>query len=131
MNKGLMTYKGYSALIEYSEEDECLVGRVLGINDSVSFHGDSIAELRRELKLSVDAYLEACKKFNKNPDRPYSGRMNLRLPPETHKLLALEAEQKGKSINDLILMAVEVVYRDNTNTATITKPTRQRKVNKR
>lgn len=37
-----MTYKGYTAIISFSAEDGCLVGRLAGINDIVGFHGDSV-----------------------------------------------------------------------------------------
>lgn len=53
-----MTHKGYAASIEYSEEDGCLIGRITGIRDIVSFHGDSVDEIRRAFEESVDFYLD-------------------------------------------------------------------------
>ena len=131
MNNGVMKYRGYSAVIAYSEEDECLVGKVVDVNDSITFHGDSVAEMKKEMKLSVDAYLKACEKFGKDPERPYSGKMNLRLPPEMHKVLVLEAEQTGKSINDLIVMAVDATYTGEAATVTKAKPQSRRAVKRR
>lgn len=105
----MMRYKGYAAKIEYSDDDREFVGRVLGIKDIIGFHGDSVAALEKDFHKALDFYLESCKKRGKAPDRPYSGKLNLRLPPETHRMLASQAEVEEKSINDLILDAIDAV----------------------
>jgi len=94
-----MTYKGYAARIEYSDEDGCFVGHIAGINDVVGFHGASVAELRAAFEEAVDDYLETCEKLNRSPQRPYSGKIMLRIPPEIHAAVATAAEVSGKSIN--------------------------------
>ena len=94
-----MTYRGYAARIEYSDEDQCLVGHITGINDVVGFHGDSVAELPTAFEEAVDDYLEACEKLNRAPQKSYSGKLMLRLPPEVHTAVAAAAEVSGKSIN--------------------------------
>lgn len=53
-----MTYKGFAARVEYSEEDGCFVGHVAGIRDVVGFHGASVAELRTAFEEALDDYLE-------------------------------------------------------------------------
>ncbi len=53
-----MTYKNYTARIEYSDEDECFVGRVIGIRDIITFHGESVAEIRQAFQEAVNFYLE-------------------------------------------------------------------------
>ena len=58
----VMTYKGFLAKIEYSDEDELFIGRLAGIGDVVGFHGDSAAELKAAFIEAVDDYLETCKK---------------------------------------------------------------------
>lgn len=55
-----MTYKGYSARIEYSDEDECFVGRVVGVRDIISFHGDTEVEVRQAFGEAIDFYLQTC-----------------------------------------------------------------------
>ena len=75
-----MTYKGYSARIEYSDEDECFVGRVAGIRDIITFHGESVEEIRRAFKESINFYLETCAKRGETPNKAYSGKMFLRVP---------------------------------------------------
>lgn len=94
-----MTYKGYAARIEYSDEDHCFIGHIAGINDIVGFHGDSVAQLRTAFEEAVEDYLETCEKLNRPPQKPYSGNLMLRLPPEVHAAIAIAAEVSGKSIN--------------------------------
>lgn len=94
-----MTYKGYAAQIEYSEEDQCFIGHIAGIKDVVGFHGESVSELRAAFEEAVDDYLETCARLNRSPQKPYSGKLMLRIPPEIHAAVAVAAEVSGKSIN--------------------------------
>lgn len=94
-----MTYKEYPARIEYSEEDGCFVGHIVGINDIVGFHGASVAELRAAFEEAVDDYLETCAKLERPPQKSYSGNLMLRVPPEVHAAVAASAEVSGKSVN--------------------------------
>jgi len=94
-----MKHKGYSARIEYSDEDACFVGHIAGIDDVVGFHGEAVQELRAAFTEAVDDYLEACKKVGKQPQKTYSGKLMLRIPPKVHAAVAQAAEVSGKSIN--------------------------------
>ena len=94
-----MTHRGYAARIDYSDEDGCFIGHISGINDVVGFHGESVEELRYAFEESVDDYLETCEKLNRPPQKPYSGKLMLRVPPEVHAAIAMAAEVSGKSIN--------------------------------
>ncbi len=94
-----MTYHGYAASIEYSEVDRCFVGRIIGIRDIIGFHGDSVDKLRTAFEEAVDDYLETCKKIGQTPNKPYSGKLMLRVPPEVHAAVATAAGLSGKSIN--------------------------------
>jgi predicted HicB family RNase H-like nuclease len=97
-----MTYKGYTADIEYSTEGECLVGHILGICDISGFHGDSIQEMREAFEEAVDDYLEACAKSGKESNKPYSGSLTLRLGSGLDAKLAIQAKIEGKSINAFV-----------------------------
>lgn len=110
MNEGVMKYGGYSTKVVYSPEDECLIGSVLGIADNVTFHGDSVEEIRQAFQVAVDEYLKACEKLGKTPDRPYSGRMLIRLPVAVHASVSQLAEATGRSANQLVVDAVTSVY---------------------
>jgi predicted HicB family RNase H-like nuclease len=94
-----MTYKGYAAKIEYSDDDDCFIGHIAGIKDVIGFHADSVKELRRAFEEAVDDYLVTCEKVGRAPQKPYSGKLMLRVPPEIHARAAMMAEAHGMSIN--------------------------------
>jgi len=94
-----MKYKGYGARIEYSDEDSCFVGHIAGIRDVIGFHGEAVSKLRTAFEEAVNDYLETCKKAGKQPQKPYSGKLMLRIPPKVHAAVAQAAEVSGKSIN--------------------------------
>ena len=101
-----MTYKSYAARIEYSDEDACFIGHVAGINDVVGFHAESVKELRTAFEEAVDDYLETCEKLGRSPQKPDSGTLMLRVPPEVHAHAAMMAEAHGLSLNQ---WAAEVI----------------------
>ena len=101
-----LQHKGYSAVISFSAEDECFIGHIAGINDIVGFHGESVKELRKAFEDSVDFYLESCAKMGHEPNKPYSGRVTLRLPPDLHAKLAITAEMEGSSLNNWMVAAL-------------------------
>lgn len=94
-----MTYKGYTSRIDFDDRDDLLVGRLLGIQDVVSFHADSVAQLRDAFHEAVDDYLQTCKKIGKPPQKPASGKLMLRVPPEVHGSALIAAQAAGKSLN--------------------------------
>jgi predicted HicB family RNase H-like nuclease len=94
-----MSYKGYSARIEYDDEDGIFTGRIAGIRDRVGFHADSVAELREAFRDAVDDYLETCARVGKEPQKAFSGQMMFRVSPEVHRKAAVAAELAGKSLN--------------------------------
>ncbi|TCV71403.1 putative HicB family RNase H-like nuclease [Neorhizobium sp. R1-B] len=96
----VMTYKGYSARIEYDDEDGILFGQISGIRDGVGFHADSVDQLRTAFREAVDDYIETCAKVGKEPQKPYSGKMMFRVSPEIHRRAAQAAELAGKSLNE-------------------------------
>lgn len=98
----VMTYKGYAARIEYSDEDQLLVGHVAGIRDVIGFHGESVAELRAAFEEAVDDYLETCQRLGRAPQKAYSGKLSLRLEPALHASVAAKAELADKSINQWV-----------------------------
>lgn len=94
-----MSYMGYSARIEYDDDDGIFFGRIVGINDVVGFHANTVDALRIAFHDAVDDYLATCAKVGKEPDREYSGKVMLRLDPELHARIAKRAELAGLSIN--------------------------------
>lgn len=94
-----MSHKGYTARVEYDERDNIFVGRILGIRSIISFHGETVAQLRSEFELAVKEYLAECKRENVHPEKPASGKLLLRVPPEIHGRALVAAQAAGKSLN--------------------------------
>lgn len=94
-----MIYRGYTSRIDFDDRDDILVGRLLGIQDVVSFHADSVAQLREAFHEAVDDYLQTCEKIGKPPQKPASGKLMLRVPPEVHGSALIAAQAAGKSLN--------------------------------
>ena len=95
----IMTVEGYHARIEYDAETDQFRGEILGLNGGADFYGRNPKELRSEFKKSLQIFLEVCKEKGIEPRRNYSGKFNLRIPPELHEQLAIVAQAEGKSIN--------------------------------
>lgn len=102
-----MTHKGYTARVDFDERDNIFVGRVLGVRDAISFHGDTVAELRADFHYAIDHYLAVCAKRGERPEKPYSGKLMLRVPSEVHAAVAVAAEAAGESLNQWATKALE------------------------
>lgn len=94
-----MTYKGYFAKINFDERDNIFWGKVIGIKDSISFEGETVAQLTEDFHNAIDHYLADCKKQGRTPSKPYSGKLTLRISPDTHAEAAAAAAHAGKSLN--------------------------------
>lgn len=94
-----MSYKGYSARIEYDPEDEIFVGHLAGINDIVGFHADTVADLKQAFREAVDDYVATCRKAGRDPQKPFSGKLMLRVDPAVHARSMLIAQLEGISLN--------------------------------
>ncbi len=94
-----MSYKNYTARVEYDERDNIFVGRILGIRGIISFHGETVTELRTKFEHAVKDYLAECKKEGVHPEKPASGKLLLRVPPEVHGRALVAAQAAGKSLN--------------------------------
>ena len=102
-----MMYKGYAARIEYSDEDNCFVGRIAGIKPIITFHGDSVADVRTAFQESVDFYLQSCASRSEKPEKPFSGKIMARVTPELHARATSVAAAVGKSLNQFVTDAIE------------------------
>lgn len=100
-------YKGYSGSVEYSQEDDVLHGRVLGINDLVTYEGRTLEEIKQYFTKAVEGYLAMCRELGQDPDKPFSGRFNVRISPQLHRALAVKARQSGISLNALVERAIK------------------------
>lgn len=94
-----MNHKGYTARIDFDQRDNLFVGRVLGLRSIISFHGETVAELRQAFELAVEDFLNDCKEQGIKPEKPASGKLMLRVPPEIHGAALVAAQASGKSLN--------------------------------
>lgn len=100
-------YAGYSGSCEANIEDGCLHGRILFIDDLITYEGNSIPELRTSFEAAVDEYVAYCTQTGKPANKPYSGSFNIRVSPEVHKAAAQRAQRDGVSLNNLVGRALE------------------------
>lgn len=110
MSANIMHYKGYPARVEYSAEDGCLIGRVLGIRDIIGFHGDSVAEAEKDFREAIDFYLASCKRRGREPDKPEMGDIPFAIPVTLYSQISLVAETSGQVVNDMVVAALQAAY---------------------
>jgi len=101
-----MTCKGYAARIEYSDEDACFIGHIAGITDVIGFHANNMPELRAAFEEAVEDYLATCAKLGRAAQKPASGRLMLRVPPEVHTAALVAAQVSGQSLNQWATQAL-------------------------
>lgn len=106
MSKDLLTHRGFTGSMEVSLEDECLNGRVLFIDDLVTYEGETVPTLKDAFVSAVDRYLDYCKRTGKPANKPFSGSFNVRVGPELHKAAAERATQEGIKLNELVTKAM-------------------------
>jgi predicted HicB family RNase H-like nuclease len=95
----VIEYKGYIGQVEFDDEASTFHGRVINTHDVITFHGKSVAELRKAFRESVDVYLDFCAERGEEPDKPFSGQFVTRIPPDLHRRASLAASLAGKSLN--------------------------------
>jgi predicted HicB family RNase H-like nuclease len=131
-----MTYKGYTGALEVDEDSGILFGTVLGTRDIITFVGNTIEEARKSLQESVDFYLERCAATGKEPDRPFTGKFNVRISSEAHRELAELAHLWKLSLNDVVAEALNRFVDANRPlelkaTEPVAKPKQRRKANRK
>lgn len=97
-----MEYKGYTGKVEFDDEAGLFHGEVVDMRDVITFQGRSVEELEKAFRDSVDDYLAFCEQRGEPPDKPFSGRLMVRLSADLHRKLYVEAEKSGKSLNRVI-----------------------------
>jgi len=104
-----LEYKGYTGSIEYNKADQCLHGKVIGLDKAtcITYEGSTATELYEDFIGAIDDYLSYCKERGIKPKKSYSGTLNIRIPSEIHCGIAMLAERKGMSINAIICDSLE------------------------
>ena len=105
----MMTVESHKAKIEYDPEIDMFRGEILGLNGGADFYGKTPDELRKEFKKSLKVFLDVCKEKGIEPYKGYSGRFNLRIPPDLHAEISARAAAEGKSLNQWVAETLDHV----------------------
>ena len=103
----MMNYKGYRAAVAYDDKTGIFHGEVIGTRDVITFEGTSVEQLRKEFRFSIDDYLAVCAERGRQPDKPFSGKIPLRVAPKVHRAATAAAKAAGKSLNAWLAETVE------------------------
>ena len=98
----MMTYKGFIGTVEYDDAARVFCGEVINTRTVITFQGTTVDEVENEFHASVDDYLEWCKEDGVEPEKPYSGKFNVRLNPRFHSLVAIAARRLDMSLNSFV-----------------------------
>ena len=108
----MMEYKGYIGKVEIDEEAGILYGEVINVRDVITFEGESVDEIQKAFRESVDDYLDFCAQRGESPEKPFSGKFVVRLPAELHRKAYIQARLKDKSLNSWVTEVLETALQD-------------------
>lgn len=94
-----LNYRGYAARMDFDTNDKIIVGRVVDIDDIITFHGGSVVEFELAFHQAIDGYIRACEQLGQTADKPASGRMMLRVNPVVHAAAVKASARSGQSLN--------------------------------
>ena len=103
----MMQFKGYQGSVEVSLDDGILHGKLLFVNDLVTYEAETLAELRTAFEESVNDYLETCAEIGKEPEQAFSGQFNVRVGADLHRLAAIRAARDDIKLNAVVVAALE------------------------
>jgi predicted HicB family RNase H-like nuclease len=127
----MIEYKGFTGAIEFDPELRLFTGHVVDLRDEIYFEGDSVEALEASMKRAVDHYLDVCRERGEDPERPFSGKLNVRLGSELHRAAVIAAAAEGESLNNWLVRVVETAARSRVDAPggrSYMKSTKQRKV---
>jgi predicted HicB family RNase H-like nuclease len=103
----VLTYKGYIGSVHFSAEDNVFFGKIEGINDLVTFEGETVLELKNAFHYVVDEHIKDCERENIPVEKSYKGSFNVRLSPGLHRKAAISAKMYGTTLNTFVKKAIE------------------------
>ena len=102
----MMEYKGYLGSVEYDAEAKIFHGEIINTRDVITFQGTTVNEIEQAFRGSIDDYITWCNEDGVEPEKPYSGRFNVRLSPELHRQIAILAKKRRMSLNNFVEKAL-------------------------
>jgi len=110
----MVEYKGYFGKVEFDDKANIFYGEVINLRDVVTFQGETVEDLRKAFRESVDDYLEFCAARGEEPEKPYSGKFVVRVDPELHKTISIQAKKNGKSLNAWVYSTLSKIVKETT-----------------
>lgn len=104
--KNMLNYNGYFGSVEFSDEDNVFFGRIIGINDHITYEGNDVRTLREDFQDAVNNYLEECAILGKEPEKAYKGSFNVRIEPALHRQLVIYSASHGTTLNAVVEEAI-------------------------
>ena len=95
--------KNYLKIVEWSEEDQCYIGRVPGLTLG-GVHGKNEVLVYKKLGTLVDEWIKVHEDDNSSlpiptAGRTYSGKFNIRVGELLHEQLTIESLKVSESLN--------------------------------
>jgi len=107
--KNLLLHEGFFGSVHFSPQDSCFFGKIEGIDDLVTFEGQTVKEIKEE---AVEDYKRLCTSVGKPMQKSYKGSFNVRISPELHKIAVQKSLMQGISLNQLVQNAIEDKIKD-------------------
>jgi predicted HicB family RNase H-like nuclease len=98
----MLNHKGYMGVINFDDEANIFHGEVINTRDVITFQGTCVEDIRSAFVDSVEDYLEFCAERGEAPEKPFTGKLVLRMDPKTHEQVYIQAKQAGISLNEWI-----------------------------
>ena len=103
----VLNYKGFIGSVRFSAQDDVFFGKVEGVNDLITFEGNSVQELKDAFRYVIDEHINDCENENIPIEKSYRGSFNIRLTPDLHRRAAIKAKSQGSTLNSFVRRAIE------------------------
>ena len=103
----VLTHKGFIGSVHFSADDNIFFGKVEGINDMITFEGETVQELKDAFRYMVDEHIKDCEAENIPIEKSYKGSFNIRLTPDLHRRAAISAKIHGTTLNTFVKESIE------------------------
>jgi len=106
--KNVLQHKGYTGNVQFDADDMLFYGRVLGLKKAIiAYEGKTVDDLVKDFRDAVEDYLDHCQENGIEPEKPFKGTFNIRIDPDLHKRLVVNALGEGKTLNAFIKSVLE------------------------
>ena len=103
----ILKFEGYEGTVDVDMTRGVCRGKILFIDDLVTYEAESPKQLQAEFEAAVTDYVETCAAIGKPAQTPLKGQFNVRVQPQTHKGLVLRATEEGVSLNEIVARACD------------------------